>query len=116
MTNQRFKSVFEVSAANAEILANANEFFFSSQNVRSQMLLHNQSMNHLEVNNNSGSVVAVDFDGDSNRRRIVQAKGNLVVEAGDNIFFNTIKVTELDAAVIAASELRLNARIMKEVY
>lgn len=115
-----YTNVHEDSATNGgAISAGASEFFFSSENNRAQMLLHQQSFNSVEIINDSSVVVDIDFDapaGDTaSKRRRIFAKASLVLEPKDNVYFSTIKVTNRDGATaIAQDELKMVARIMKE--
>lgn len=113
---EKWNSLYEENATNAQILATASEFFFSTNAAKQQIAKNSQCFNALEINNDDNSlVIDVDLDGLSTRRRRVFAKSTLIIEPKDGIFFNTIKITNPDAAnAIAAGKLRLNAAIKKE--
>lgn len=114
-----WKSVYEEGATNAEIAAGgtASETFFSSNSAKQQIALKGQSFNKLEINNNSNAcVLAVDLDGLSTRRRLINPKNSLVIAPEDNIFFNVVKVTNTSAGTaVAATEVVLNAGMSKAV-
>lgn len=112
-----YKTEYQENAQNSEILASANQTFFSSENTRANLSKNGQSFNALEIVNNSNSVVIkVLLDGLTEKTRIVFAKSNLVINAEDNIFFNTIKIENTSAIdKIIAGDIVINARIVKEI-
>ena len=108
-------SLYEESATNAEIAATASATYFSTDAAKQQISKNQQCFNSLELNNDSNNVVIdVDLDGLSTRRRRIFAKSSWTIEPEDGIFFNTIKITNTDAAnALAANAVKLNARIVK---
>lgn len=112
---QDFTAVYEAGATNAQINAGGTnfEFFFSNTADKQAVARYNQSFNSLEiVNDDSNTVIDVDLDGLSTRRRRVFSKSNLVIEPKDGIFFNNVKITNTDAANnTGAGNIKLIARI-----
>lgn len=110
-----WKSLHEKSETNAEIAASASEIFFTALFDKQQLVKIGQSFNSLEINNDSNTIVIdVTLDGLESRKRRVFAKGNFTILPEDGLFFNSVKITNTDAAnAIPAGTIKLNARALK---
>jgi len=110
-----WKSEHETSETNAEIAASASEIFFTGLFNQQQLTKIGQSFNSLEINNDSNTIVVdITLDGLESRKRRLFAKGNLSILPEDGIFFNSVKITNTDAAnAIPAGTIKLNARALK---
>lgn len=106
----------EADFTNAEIAASASEHFLSSEYNRSQMTKVGQSFNFLEVVNNSSNTINIDLDGLSTRRRVLFGNSALVIQPEEQIFFNTIKITNTSSSsAISAAGIVGIARVMKKI-
>jgi hypothetical protein len=100
----------------AQITAGASGYFFQNQSDKEATIKWGQSFNYLEINNFSSREIAIYLDGLATRIRKISGKSNLVIKPEEEIFFNNVKITNLDgASAIAANELVLIARIMKPI-
>lgn len=111
-------SLYEESATNAEIAAGGTAFedFFSSAAAKDNIAKHKQSFNALEINNDSTEVLHIQLDNLSTRQRTLFSKSSITINPEDGIFFNSVRVVNTDTAnAVSASEVRLNARILKPV-
>lgn len=110
-----YKAVYENGATNAEIAAGgtAFEFLFSGTADKQAISRYGQSFNSLEINNDdANTVLDIDLDGLTTRRRRLFAKSSLVIEPKDGIFFNNVKITNTDAAnATGAGNIKAIARI-----
>lgn len=66
------------------------------------------SFNFFTITNQSGSAIQIDLDGQTNFSWTVQGNVIFGIDATEGYFFNTIKVTELDSAEIAANKVTIN--------
>lgn len=111
-----YKSVYETNFTNANIAAAASETFLSNNADRAQVAKAKQSFNALEIYNTSALILFIDFDGLTTRRRKMFGNSALIIKPEENLFFNTIKITNGDAALQAdATLIQGQARILKEV-
>lgn len=111
-----FISKHETSFTNAQINASSSENFLSSENNRAQTTKNGQSFNFLEIVNASSNTIQIDLDGLSTRRRVLFGNAALVILPEEEIFFNTVKITNASASTaISASAITGIARIMKRV-
>lgn len=111
-----FKGVYQTSFTNAEIAASASESFLSNNEDRAQVAKAKQSFNALEIYNGSSEVVFILLDGLSSRKRRLLANSTLIIEPREQIYFNTIKITNESAAnAITANDIQGIARIMKPI-
>lgn len=108
-----FITRYEKHDANAEIAASASAFFFVSKADQDARAKHG-SFNSLEIINDGDIVIILDLDGLSTRRRKLFGKSTIVIEARENLFFDTLKITNTDAVTaISAADLQIVGRILK---
>jgi len=109
-----FTAVYEKHTANAEIAASGNAIYFSDTEDKVQLQKANQSFNYLEIINDSSIVIEVYLDGLATRKRLLFGKTALIMKPEESIYFNTVKLTNTDAAsAITAGEVQLIARALK---
>jgi len=89
---------------NAEITAGASESFGISESDQANRRKYG-SMNTLFLTNRSDSAIAVYLDGNIYTELFSQA--TLVIEADDGLYFDLIKVVELDSATITAGQITI---------
>lgn len=105
---------YESNKTNAQIAATASEFFFSTNDDRNYLLKYQSSFNYLEIVNNSDEDIIVYFDGLATKYRRLFGKSIIVIKPEENIYFNTLKITNTSGAnAITAGDLIIIARIMK---
>ena len=110
-----WKSYAESRDENAEIAASASETFFGGA-VDSQKRTKDGSYNELEIINNSDIPVEFALDGLSDRKRKLFGKATVTIEAKDNIYFDTVKITNTSSTTaIDAADVTAIARILKKV-
>ena len=105
-------SLYETYKENAQIAASGSETFFILAADRENKDKHG-SFNYLEVINDSNIDILILLDGLTTRTRKLFAKSIMIIKPEENIYYNTVKITNTDGAnVIAVSLIRLIGRIM----
>lgn len=108
-------SAYEVHTTNAEIAASASAYFFNAVSDKQNKDKHG-SFNYLEIINDGDISIKFQLDGLATRERELFGKSTIVMKAEESIFFDTLKVTNMDAVTaIAAGKLLFIARILKPV-
>lgn len=109
----RETALFETSATNAEIAADASETIFITEDDKkaTQKFF---SFNNLEIVNDSDEDILIDLDGLATRRRTLFGKSAIVIKAEQGIFFNNVKITNKSSATaIPAAAVNGIARIVR---
>jgi len=105
-------ALYEAGVQNGAISSSASAFFFT-RGVDLENKQKYGSFNNLEIVNNSTNTLALDLDGQTTRRRVLFGKASIVIKPDQNIFFDTIKLTDLTGANIDADTIALIARIVR---
>ena len=110
-----FKTNYETTVQNDEILASASQSFFNTSadyQAKSQF----GSFNYLEVINDSLYPIWIDLDGLKTRRRILFPQSALIIKSEENIYFQNVLITNKDSGnAIGASLINVSARIQEVV-
>lgn len=106
---------YEKHTTNAEIAASASATFFVGSD-ETQNKDKWGSFNYLEIINDGDIDIKFQLDGLSTRERKLFGKSVVVIKAEENIFFNTLKITNTSGAdAIAAGDINIVARIMSPI-
>lgn len=105
-----FKEEYSESKENAEIASGATEQFLATQVNRDRY----GSANSLIITSRDDNQLKISLD-DNNVFSILQPNGSVIVKPEDGIFFDSIKLENLGADAVVASQITIRISRSKQV-
>lgn len=111
----RFSEEYAEAFSAAAINASAQQIFGAAESSSVNRLRYG-SANSLVLSSIADENFAVDLDGLTTRRLgILQPKGSFVIKPEDGVFFNTVRLVNLDGTNSSADEVKVRIARAKQV-